>query len=49
MRKTALGPSLDVTPGVRYRSYTADFDLFGSDAEGDITYLVVDVGLGYRC
>lgn len=42
-------PTLALTPGVRYRGYTAKFDnIFGEGSgEGDVSYVVLDVGLRF--
>lgn len=43
----ALGPRLSVTPAVRYRMHTAEFDEFFNE-EVDVQYLIFDIGLRLR-
>lgn len=43
-----LGRTLSVTPGVRYRAYTAEFDTTFGDPEAETSYLVFDLGLRFE-
>ncbi len=40
-----LGPFVSVTPGVRYRAHSPEFEIFDEPEAVDISYLVVDLGL----
>jgi opacity protein-like surface antigen len=44
-----LLPALRITPGIFYRTYSAELDLGGLPSETvDVNHLTVDVGLSYR-
>lgn len=44
-----LRPGLSLTPGVRYRSFSAELDLGGLDSQTvDVNQVVVDLGLAFR-
>lgn len=40
-----LGPAISVTPGVRYRAYSPEFEFGGETTEGDLSYVAAEVGL----
>jgi len=45
----AVAPKISITPGVRYRSHKAKFtDLDGEDAEVDVNYFSIDLGVHIR-
>lgn len=44
-------PSLTFTPGIRYRTYTAEFDFADTEFPNrsvNVSYIALDVGLAYR-
>lgn len=43
-----IAPALSLTPAVRYRRYSTDFDFGGETWSEDITYFTVDVGVRLR-
>jgi opacity protein-like surface antigen len=43
-----IAPLLSLTPAVRYRRYTADFDFAGETWSEDVTYFAIDLGVRLR-
>jgi opacity protein-like surface antigen len=44
-----VAANIGVTPGIRYRQYSVDFDLEDDGpVSGDVTYLTLDVGVRFR-
>jgi opacity protein-like surface antigen len=42
-----LGQRFAVTPGVRYRTFSAQLDLGDGRMDVDLSYVVIDVGMSY--